>query len=291
MIEIENVSKSFGKKKALCNVNLSLDLGIYGLLGPNGAGKTTFMRILATVLEMDSGRISMDDITWEDKLKVRERIGYLPQHFSMYGGLSVYESLCHVAVLKNIEKRYIDSVVNAVIDEVNLTDRKTSRISALSGGMLRRLGIAQALIGNPRILIVDEPTAGLDPEERIRFRNLLSGIGDRRTILISTHIVEDVEAVCERMGVLNQGGVMIQGDVEDIVAKVQGKVYEYETDRKIESGNGWTVISQRRQRDRFIYRILSDQEVKGAVHVRESLEDAYIYLTGGGARQNENDIL
>ena len=178
-----------------------------------------------------------------------------------------------------------------MIDEVNLTDRKTSRISALSGGMLRRLGIAQALIGNPRILIVDEPTAGLDPEERIRFRNLLSGIGDRRTILISTHIVEDVEAVCERMGVLNQGGVMIQGDVEDIVAKVQGKVYEYETDRKIESGNGWTVISQRRQRDRFIYRILSDQEVKGAVHVRESLEDAYIYLTGGGARQNENDIL
>jgi len=243
MIEIENVSKSFGKKKALCNVNLSLDFGIYGLLGPNGAGKTTFMRILATVLEMDSGRISMDGITWENKLKVRERIGYLPQHFSMYGGLSVYESLCHVAVLKNIEKRNIDSVVNAVIDEVNLTDRKTSRISALSGGMLRRLGIAQALIGNPRILIVDEPTAGLDPEERIRFRNLLAGIGDRRTILISTHIVEDVEAVCERMGVLNQGGVMIQGEVEYIVAKVQGKVYEYETDRKIDSGSGWTIIS------------------------------------------------
>ncbi len=137
MIEIENVSKSFGKKKALCNVNLSLDLGIYGLLGPNGAGKTTFMRILATVLEMDSGRISMDDITWEDKLKVRERIGYLPQHFSMYGGLSVYESLCHVAVLKNIEKRNIDSVVNAVIDEVNLTDRKTSSTcQRIAGGCL-----------------------------------------------------------------------------------------------------------------------------------------------------------
>ncbi len=236
MIEIENISKCFGKKAALKNVSLSFQSGICGLLGQNGAGKTTLMRILSTVLDADSGTIRLNGEIC-NKSHMRQNIGYLPQQFSMYKGLNVEESLRHISVLKNIAHTDALAEIDKVLEAVNLSDRRKSKIGSLSGGMLRRVGIAQALLGNPALLIVDEPTAGLDPEERLRFRDLLSDIGSDRMILISTHIVEDIEAVCDYAGILSRGIVLAQGTLEELKNAVKGKVWEAETENKINPDN------------------------------------------------------
>lgn len=290
MIEIENISKQFGKKIALKNVNLSFKSGICGLLGQNGAGKTTLMRILATVLEADDGAIRVNGKKY-NKEHMRQNIGYLPQQFSMYKGLTVEESLRHISVLKNIANADACTEIDKVLEAVNLSERRTNKIGSLSGGMLRRVGIAQALLGNPALLIVDEPTAGLDPEERLRFRDLLSDIGSDRMILISTHIVEDIEAVCDYAGILSNGMVLVQGTLDEIKNTVKGKVWEVETENKLNQKDNVWIVSQKKQEGRFLCRFISEQEAAGGRRVEETLEDAYIYLNGRSRATNEVDLL
>jgi len=289
MIEIKDITKKFGNKIALDHVSLALDEGIYGLLGPNGAGKTTLMRILATVLSADCGEIRIDSGQYDSK-ETRRKIGYLPQHFSMYKGLTVEESLRHIAILKEIGDSDLSDEVEQVLENVNLAERRKSRVGSLSGGMLRRLGIAQALLGNPSLLIVDEPTAGLDPEERLRFRDLLSEIGSSRVTLISTHIVEDIEAVCDHVGILSQGKVLAQGSREELTGMAEGKVWEITSEKKIVPVNNIWIVSQKKQDGRYLCRVIRDVDTDGEnqaeqaqaewVPVEPTLEDAYIYLNG-----------
>ncbi|MEE3393460.1 MAG: ATP-binding cassette domain-containing protein [Lachnospiraceae bacterium] len=277
MIQLENICKKFGKKTVLNNVSISFQEGIYGLIGQNGAGKTTLMRILATVLQADSGNILIDDQTYDTR-RMRKEIGYLPQHFSMYRGLSVEESLSHIALLKEINNADISNEVDKVLDDVNLNEKRKSLVGNLSGGMLRRLGIAQALLGEPKLLILDEPTVGLDPEERLNFRGLLLNIGSSRTTFISTHIVEDAEAVCDNVVVLSDGEVLAQGTHSELLSIVKGKVWECRSENKISFDNNVWVVSQKKQDNYFISRVICEDALDNGRQVAENLEDSYIYL-------------
>ena len=192
-IVIRNLSKNYGKKTALENVSVTIHSGMYGLLGPNGAGKTSLMKILATLSEASGGEISMNGIPIKETGKIREIVGYLPQDFSFYRGMSVYGAMDYLGLLSEIPDKIRRERILALLEQVNLKEDMRTKVKALSGGMKRRLGIAQALLHNPQILIVDEPTAGLDPEERIRFRNLLSEFAEDRIVILSTHISSDVE--------------------------------------------------------------------------------------------------
>ena len=203
-IVIKNLSKNYGKKQALKNVDLTIRQGMFGLLGPNGAGKTTLMKIIATLLQKTEGDMRVCGIDINNDREIRRIIGYLPQDFSMYGNMSVYEAMDYLGVLSGLSRQQRKDRIPSLLEQVNLTDDVKTKVRAMSGGMRRRLGIAQALIHDPKVLIVDEPTAGLDPEERVRFRNLLSETAKDRVVILSTHIVGDVEATCEDIAVLNR---------------------------------------------------------------------------------------
>lgn len=210
-IEIKELNKFYGKKKqALSNVNLTIGQGMFGLLGRNGAGKTTLMKTLATLLQKQSGSISVCGIPIENAKAIRKIIGYLPQDFSIYPTMNVIEVMDYLGILSGIGSRERKKRIELLLKKVNLIEQKNKKVKALSGGMKRRLGIAQALLNDPKVLIVDEPTAGLDPEERIRFRNLLCDVAEERIVILSTHIVGDIEATCENLAILNEG-IAIQG--------------------------------------------------------------------------------
>lgn len=214
MVTLTNVTKKFGKRVALQNISLQLDKGCYGLLGPNGAGKTTLLRCLLDLYSPNSGNISIH--TGGD-------IGYLPQKFGIFRELSVYDMLYYFAALKKIPKSCRKSEIEKVLSLVNLEERSRERISRLSGGMQRRVGIAQAVLGEPEILFFDEPTAGLDPEERVRFKSMITDIMKDRLILISTHIVEDVESVCDRVLIMDKGKLLANATVEETCAFAKNK--------------------------------------------------------------------
>ncbi len=227
-LRIENLSKCYSNgTQALDNVSLHIPLGMFGLLGPNGAGKSTLMRTLATLQEADSGRAFLGDIdVLRDKDAVRRVLGYLPQEFGLYPKVSAEDLLTHFAVLKGItnasERR---DVVQALLQQTNLYEHRRKALGSFSGGMKQRFGIAQALLGNPRLIIVDEPTAGLDPEERVRFHNLLSEIGQNIIVILSTHIVSDVSDLCRGMAIIHEGRILIAGDPSELVADLKGKVW------------------------------------------------------------------
>jgi ABC-type multidrug transport system ATPase subunit len=228
-LQIRNLSKRYPNGvQALQDVSLSIQQGMFGLLGPNGAGKSTLMRTLATLQEADSGRASLDGIdVLKQKDEVRKVLGYLPQEFGLYPKVSSETLLSHFAALKGIsnagERR---DVVRSLLQQTNLYEHRHKPLGSYSGGMKQRFGIAQALLGNPRLIIVDEPTAGLDPEERVRFHNLLSAIGENIIVILSTHIVSDVSDLCGRMAVIHQGRVMVTGEPAALVAGLQGKVWK-----------------------------------------------------------------
>ncbi len=224
-IEIRDLSKNFGKKQALKHVNLQIGQGMFGLLGPNGAGKTTLMKVLTTLTKKSSGEVTICNIPVEQCSQVRRIIGYLPQDFSMYGNMKAYEALDYLAVLSGMSKKERARKVPEMLEKVNLGDQHKTKVKAMSGGMKRRLGIAQAIIHDPKVIVVDEPTAGLDPEERVRFRNLLCEIAKDRIVILSTHIVGDIEATCENIAVLNQGEILFRGKVSQLLEAVKGKVY------------------------------------------------------------------
>ncbi|MGA7931619.1 MAG: ABC transporter ATP-binding protein [Candidatus Sulfotelmatobacter sp.] len=228
-LRIDKLSKRYhGGIQALQDVSLQIPQGMFGLLGPNGAGKSTLMRTLATLQEADSGSASMDGINiLRDRDQLRKVLGYLPQEFGVYPKVSAEVLLSHFAALKGIgnskERR---EVVNALLQQTNLWEHRKKPLGGFSGGMKQRFGIAQALLGNPRLIIVDEPTAGLDPEERVRFHNLLSAIGENIIVILSTHIVSDVTDLCGQMAIIHQGRVMVTGEPAVLVASLQGKVWK-----------------------------------------------------------------
>ncbi len=216
-ISINNLSKNFGKKQALKNVSLQIHRGMFGLLGRNGAGKTTLMRILATTQTKSAGEVRVCGVPIEKAKEIRAFIGYLPQDFSCYPNMSVYETMDYLGVLSGCSKMFRKEQIASLLQIVNLDDCYEVKTKALSGGMRRRLGIAQALLHNPKVLIVDEPTAGLDPEERVRFRNLLCEIAVDRIVILSTHIVEDIEKTCEEIAILKEGEIFYNGSLEAFI--------------------------------------------------------------------------
>ncbi len=278
---LENVTKTYKGFLALNQITLTIQPGVFGILGPNGAGKTTLMRILATIIAPDSGNISMGPLHWKQPQEVKKVLGYVPQKFGFYPYLTVGEILKHFAILKGLEKEERKAAVLQVLEETHLLQEENKRVKALSGGMLRRLGIAQALLGSPQLLIVDEPTAGLDPEERIRFRNLMANLGKDRIILLSTHIVSDIAGICQHAAILNQGKLLLCGSVSDITQAAQNRVREI-TIREEDMGD-WdkkqTVLSYTREENGEIrLRFLGTTEGSS---VMPTLEDSYMAIIKG----------
>jgi ABC-type multidrug transport system ATPase subunit len=232
-LRITDLTKTYPNGvRALDGVTLTVPTGMFGLLGPNGAGKSTLMRTIATLQEPDSGSIELDGIdVVKDKDRVRRLLGYLPQEFGVYPRISAEVLLRHFAVLKGIERRQVGEVVEGLLRKTNLWDVRKRRLGTFSGGMKQRFGIAQALIGDPRLIIVDEPTAGLDPGERLRFLNLLSEIGENVVVILSTHIVEDVSDLCRRMAVISHGRVLLQGEPSAALDALRGKVWRRAVER------------------------------------------------------------
>lgn len=257
---IKNLSKTYGNGvKALDDVSLTIPTGMFGLLGPNGAGKSTLMRTIATLQEPDSGSIKLGELdVLNQKQQLREVLGYLPQEFGVYPKTSAYDLLSHLAVLKGVSNpKNRDEIVNALLNKVNLYEQRKKAVSSFSGGMRQRFGIAQCLLGNPRLIIVDEPTAGLDPGERNRFYNLLSEIGEQVIVILSTHIVQDVRELCSNMAVINNGKLLFAGTPDAGLELLKNKVWE----RQVEK----TELEDFRIR----YRILSNKLVAGRplIHV------------------------
>jgi len=259
-LRIENLSKTYPNGvRALDNVSLTIPRGMYGLLGPNGAGKSTLMRTVATLQEADSGTVKLGDIdVLTEKEEVRKRLGYLPQDFGVYPRISALDMLDHLALLKGLTNgRERRDLVEAMLKRCNLWDVRKKALTSYSGGMRQRFGIAQALIGNPQLLIVDEPTAGLDPGERNRFYNLLSEIGENVVVILSTHIVEDVMELCTRMAIINKGRVLYEGPPDAAVEQLNGRIWQ----KSIQKSEVDTYASQ--------FKVISNKLVAGRplIHV------------------------
>lgn len=278
-IEIKELNKFYGKKKqALSDVNLTIEQGMFGLLGRNGAGKTTLMKILATLLQKQGGSISVCGIPIENAKEVRKIVGYLPQEFYMYPTMSVIEAMDYLGVLSGIGTKERRERIELLLKKVNLTEHKNKKVKALSGGMKRRLGIAQALLNDPKVLIVDEPTAGLDPEERIRFRNLLCDVAEERIVILSTHIVGDIEATCENLAILNEGSILYCGTVLDLLDTAKGKVFAKTVDKRElpKLKKEYNIIGMHSQGNKTHIRFLSDVPFQNVESCEPNIEDAYM---------------
>jgi ABC-2 type transport system ATP-binding protein len=278
---IENLSKTYPNGvQALRNVSLQVPAGMFGLLGPNGAGKSTLMRTIATLQEPDSGSIRMGALdVLKDKDAVRRTLGYLPQEFGVYPKVSALEMLTHFAVLKGIiDARQRKETVDAILQRTNLYDVRKRKLGTFSGGMKQRFGIAQALLGNPSLIIVDEPTAGLDPAERLRFNNMLSEIGENVVVILSTHIVDDVSDLCSRMAIIASGQVLLSGDPLRIIDGLKGRVWKKIIDRDQLAAHekDWMVISTRLVGGRTaIHVVAPDRPDSSFEPVPADLEDVY----------------
>ncbi|HZK21895.1 MAG TPA: ATP-binding cassette domain-containing protein [Oscillospiraceae bacterium] len=226
MLKINNLTKTFGKKKALDGVSITFDNGVYGLLGPNGSGKTTLLRCITMLYKEGDKAVTYNGKMVSDDKNYLNNIGYLPQQFGLFKELTVFETLMLIASFKEIDNNSAVLSINKCLELVNLTDMRDKRVKTLSGGMVRRLGIAQALLNDPQLIIFDEPTAGLDPEERLRFKSIITQIKKEATVIISTHIVEDVEAVCNHIVIMDSGKLKANLTGIELQEKASGKVYE-----------------------------------------------------------------
>ncbi|MFN5168135.1 MAG: ABC transporter ATP-binding protein [Cyclobacteriaceae bacterium] len=277
---IQNLNKTYSNGvQALKNVDLTINQGMFGLLGPNGAGKSSLMRTIATLQEADSGSIMLGDINvLTQKEEVRKILGYLPQEFGVYPRVDAVTLLDHLAVLKGIsDKKQRKELVDALLHKTNLWAARNKNLGGYSGGMKQRFGIAQALIANPKLIIVDEPTAGLDPAERNRFLNLLSEIGENTIVILSTHIVEDVKELCTDMAIINKGEVLYKGSPADAISAVEGKVWT-KTIAKPELEHyraQHNIISERLIAGRPVITVLSETQPEGFDRAAADLEDVY----------------
>lgn len=283
---ISNLAKTYPNGvKAIKNVSLTLTKGMFGLLGPNGAGKSSLMRTLATLQEADSGSIFLDDLdVLNNKTEVRQVLGYLPQEFGVYPRISAEEMLDHIARLKGIANAADrKELVNTLLIKVNLDKDKKRSLGTYSGGMKQRFGIAQALIGDPKLIIVDEPTAGLDPAERNRFYNLLSQLGENIILLLSTHIVEDVNSLCTRFAIMSQGEVLFTGEPEAAINQINGKIYSkaIPKDQQQQYQARYQVISRQLKAGTLFIRVFSNTPPGDAFElITPTLEDVYFYYIG-----------
>jgi ABC-2 type transport system ATP-binding protein len=281
MLELNDVSHVYANgTRALDHVTLSIPRGMFGLLGPNGAGKSTLMRTIATLQAPTEGQVRFGDIDIiAEPEKLRRTLGYLPQDFGVYPRVSAYDMLDHMAVLKGIAgKSDRKATVEALLHKTNLWDVRKKALAGFSGGMRQRFGIAQALIGNPELIIVDEPTAGLDPEERNRFLNLLAEIGENVVVILSTHIVDDVSDLCPKMAVIANGRIQLEGAPQALIERTRGRIWTKTIDRdQLEAhGAGYEIISTRLFAGRTVIHILSDSDPgDGFTSVEGGLEDVY----------------
>jgi len=224
-VDITDLTRRFGRTQAVAGVSLQAGAGVFGLLGPNGAGKTSLLRMMATVLPPTSGRLRLldrDPGSYAPRREIRRRLGYLPQNLGYYPGFTVAEFVEYFALLKDIPPGQVPRAVAAAIEHVGLGDKARSKLRTLSGGMLRRAGIAQAIVNGPELLLLDEPTAGLDPEQRVAFRALLRDVGQRATVIVSTHLVEDVGAACTQVALMDQGKIVFHGTPDELTARAEG---------------------------------------------------------------------
>ena len=282
------VQKKYKDKEAVRKFNYTFTNGVYGLLGENGAGKTTLMRLICGVLQPTGGSIYCDDIEIDSMgAEYRRLLGYLPQDFGYYGDFTAERFLRYMAALKALPEDYADSRIDELLDMVELKNVKKKKLKTFSGGMIRRIGIAQALLNNPEILILDEPTAGLDPKERVRFRNVISSLGKNRMVLLSTHIVSDIDYIADRILIMKNGELIQEGTEKEITDKVEGCVWKCIVSEK-EAGqitSSFIVSNMRSRGENVELRIVSErQPVAGAENVESTLEDAYLYhtqITGG----------
>ncbi len=278
---INNLSKTYSNGvKALQNISLEIPNGMFGLLGPNGAGKSTLMRTIATLQEADAGSITFGDIdVLKQKNELRQVLGYLPQQFGLYPRISAEVLLNHFAVLKGItNKGERNDLVKSLLHKTNLYDVRKQNLKGYSGGMKQRFGIAQALLNNPKLLIVDEPTAGLDPVERNRFYNVLSELGENTVVILSTHIVDDVKELCTNMAIINQGQVCLKGNPLQILEEIKGKVYKKRIEKTALNlyKENYQVISEKLFLGKPTIHILSDENPgDGFSLINAELEDVY----------------
>jgi ABC-2 type transport system ATP-binding protein len=285
-IQIQDLIKKYNSKStALNSVSLSIDTGIFGLLGRNGSGKTTLMRILTTLLEPTQGNVSIlgMSVNKQNQDRIKRSIGYLPQEFGFYKEFTVSEILEYVCIMRGFDKAEQKKLVKDALNKVTLHNDSEKKYKQLSGGMKRRVGIAQAILGNPPILIVDEPTAGVDPEERIKIRKLLSEYAEKNTVLFSTHIIEDIEYTCNKLAVLDFGNLLFTGDLDELLRLAEGKIYECVFDtldeyRKFEAEH--SVISYKRDGTQTRAVAVSENStIINSKPYKPSLEEAYVYIT------------
>jgi ABC-type multidrug transport system ATPase subunit len=286
-LQIRNLSKTYANGvHALKDVSLTIPAGMYGLLGPNGAGKSTLMRTLATLQEPDRGSVHLGDVdVLKDKERARESLGYLPQEFGVYPRESAERLLEHFAVLKGLtDRRVRRETVDALLHQVNLHDVRKQKLGGFSGGMRQRFGVAVALLGDPRLIIVDEPTAGLDPAERVRFLNLLSGLGERSVVILSTHIVEDVAELCSRMAIIDRGTILLEGEPLRAVEALRGRIWRKVVPRgELEAlERTHAVLSTRLLAGRTVVRVYAEALPDAGFEPAEpGLEDVYFCVMGG----------
>ncbi|MCM1192963.1 MAG: ABC transporter ATP-binding protein [Butyrivibrio sp.] len=284
-IQINDLTVTFRNKvTAIDHASLEIPTGIFGLLGENGAGKTTLMRVLTTTLAPTGGMVTLDGIQYHEKnyALIQKQIGYLPQEIDLYPGLTVQECLEYMGALAGVSKSLCRERIQYYLEKTGLTEHRKKKMKQLSGGMKRRVGLIQALLNDPAFLIIDEPTTGLDPEERIRIRNLLVDFSEKRTVLFSTHVVEDLAATCNQLAVMKKGKFLYSGSIQGLLANAEGCVWEYETEDPVKARDieqKYRVSSKQYTEGGIRLRVLS--RVKPGIECRQvpvTLEDAYIFL-------------
>ena len=281
-IVIKGLSKSYdGKKDALNSLDLVIPNGMFGILGRNGSGKSTLMNIIATILQPSKGTVTINGIEIKNSQKIRQMIGYLPQDFDFYPNMKVSEVLYYLGFLSKINQKDFDNYVDLILRKVNLIDHKNKKVKSLSGGMKKRLGIAQVILHDPKVIIVDEPTAGLDPEERVRLRNLLSDLAENKIVIISTHIVSDIESTCNRIAILDKGSLVYKGDIPSLIQQSDDHIYEINlSPSELESfrENDLFITKTQEIENKLKVRFISETKVANAKKVKADFEDAYMYF-------------
>lgn len=283
-LKIKTIDKNYGSKKVLSNVSIVLNEGVYGLIGPNGAGKTTLMNIIVGLVKADKGNILFreniegNESQWKEV--PLENIGFLPQNPAFYKNFTAQEFLHYMAVLKNCKKENMDDYINELIKLVNLDDEKNKKIKAFSGGMKQRLGIAQAILSEPKIIIFDEPTAGLDPRERIRFRNIIASLSKDKIIILATHIVSDISFIAKEVILLKDGCLLKKNNQQSLENEIYGKVWEtnVDNDEIINYMNNFKISNVINEKEGYSVRIVNDDKPNNkSVKVQPSLEDVCLY--------------
>lgn len=283
-LQLQNLSRQFGRKCAVDNINATLAPGVYGLLGANGAGKTTLMRMICGVLKATSGNIRLNGKTVQELgERYYARLGYMPQDFGFYPDFTAREFMLYMAVVKGLDKKSAKSRTEELLYLVNLQEAADKKIRSYSGGMKQRLGIAQAELNHPSVLILDEPTAGLDPKERVRFRNLISGFAKEKIVILSTHIVSDVSCIADTILMMKNGRFLLQEPMDAVTDSIRGKVWEVLADEReaAEYGRRFSVVSLHHENNMVRLRIVNETSpAAGAVSVEPGLEDLFLYHFG-----------